>query len=225
MSNITKNWFYKLSDFSEENITIEKNIVAVFFDDWNQIKNIELWENSIVEIYWYLNKEEDFNINIYQNEENSKLRLRYLLNSNNNKLKSKIFSKISSNNSISDVKIISIVWENWFVDIDWIIEIDKGVKWVKWHLIEENLFLWSTWKVKWIPTLLVGSDDVEASHSCKMERISDEKLFYLRSRWIGKENAVNMMIEAYIKDLFWCLELVDNDFYHKLTEEILLKIK
>ncbi|MBT3727553.1 hypothetical protein HOG21_08115 [bacterium] len=33
-----------------------------------------------------------------------------------------------------------------------------------------------------MPTLLVRSDDVKASHSCKMERISDEKLFYLRSR-------------------------------------------
>ena len=78
--------------------------------------------------------------------------------------------------------------------------------------------------VKWIPTLLVRSDDVKASHACKMERISDEKLFYLRSRWLGKDNALNMIIEAKIENLFSCLRMYDKDVYEETLENILNKI-
>ena len=58
-----------------------------------------------------------------------------------------------------------------------------------------------------------------------MERISDEKLFYLRSRWIWKENALSIMIEAKIKSIFSCISMLDKDFYEELVENILLKIK
>ena len=58
-----------------------------------------------------------------------------------------------------------------------------------------------------------------------MERISDEKLFYLRSRGIDKEDALSIMIEAKIKSLFLCISMLDNDFYEELIEETLEKIK
>ena len=109
--------------------------------------------------------------------------------------------------------------------MDWIIKINENVEKVDWNLNEENLFLGNTWKVNWIPTLLVRSDDVKASHACKMERISDDKLFYLRSRWVGRDNALSMMIEAKVKGLFSCISMLDNDFYEKLVDNILKKIK
>jgi Fe-S cluster assembly scaffold protein SufB len=37
-------------------------------------------------------------------------------------------------------------------------------------------------KIRGIPTLLVASSDVKANHSCAIEKISDSKIFYLRSR-------------------------------------------
>jgi len=58
-----------------------------------------------------------------------------------------------------------------------------------------------------------------------MEKISDEKLFYLRSRGVEKENAMRMMIEAKIKNLYKCLEMYDKEFYDELLDEILKKIK
>ena len=226
MSNITKNWFYKISELNTNNITIDNDLIVSIFDDVNNNIDIKIWENSKVEFYSVLENREDFKINFIQNKENSDLKVNYLLLSKDNiKLKSKIYSELVADNTKSDINIISVVWNSWYIDLDWIIKISEWIKKVDANLTEDNLFLWDTWKVKWIPTLLVRSDDVKASHACKMERISNEKLFYLRSRWVGKDNALNMMIEAKITYLFSCISMLDNDFYKELIEDILRKIK
>jgi len=223
--NITKNWFYKLSEFKADQITIEANLIVALFDDLNNNLDLEIWENSRVEFYSVLEKREDFRVNFIQNKENSDLKVHYLLLSKDNlRLKARIYSELAANFVKSDVKIISIIWNEWFIDLDWIIKISEWIKKVDANLTEDNLFLGNSWKIKWIPTLLVRSDDVKASHACKMERISDEKLFYLRSRWIDKENALSFMIEAKIKSLFLCISMLDNDFYDELIEDILKKI-
>ena len=218
--NIEKKWFYLMSEIGDEKIMISNDLEIVLFDDGLQNRQIEIWENSKVSIFWVLEKQEDYNIDFEQNFQWSILVARYLLLSKNNKLKAKVYSDLEANNTSSDVKIISIIWNDGSVDLDGIIKIGKWISWVKAKLIEENLFLWSTGKAKWIPTLLVRSDDVEASHACKMERISDEKLFYLRSRWVGKENALHMMVESYIIDLLWWLKDANRDLYDHLIWEI-----
>ena len=218
--NIEKNWFYLMSEISGEKIMISDNLEVVLFDDWLINRRVEIWENSKVEIFWVLEEKENYKIDFEQNSQWSSLVARYLLLSKNNSLKVKIFSDLEGDHTNSDVKIISIIWNQGSVDLDGIIKIWEWISWVKAKLIEENLFLWSTGKAKWIPTLLVRSDDVEASHACKMERISDEKLFYLRSRWIGRENALHMMVESYIVDLLWWLKKWNKDLYEDMIWEI-----
>ena len=223
---ITKNWFYKLSEFKASEIFIEDNLIVAIFDDLNENLNIEIWENSRVEFYSLIEKIDDLNINFLQKKESSILQVRcLLLSKDSNKIKTRIYSELWASKTKSDIQIISIIWNNWEVDLDWIIQINENIEKVDWNLNEEILFLGNSWKVNWIPTLLVRSDDVKASHACKMERISDDKLFYLRSRWVGKENALSMMIEAKIKGLFSCISMLDNEFYEKLLDNILKKIK
>ena len=223
---ITKNWFYKLSEFKASEIFIEDNLIVAIFDDLNENLNIEIWENSRLEFYSIIENTDDLNINFLQKKESSILQVRcLLLSKDSNKIKTRIYSELWASKTKSDIQIISIIWNNWEVDLDWIIQINENIEKVDWNLNEENLFLGNSWKVNWIPTLLVRSDDVKASHACKMERISDDKLFYLRSRWVGKENALSMMIEAKIKGLFSCISMLDNEFYEKLLDNILKKIK
>jgi len=224
--NITKNWFYKTSEIDSNNIIIEDNLIVAIFDDLNNNIDLEIWENSRVEFYSVLENREDFKVNFIQNKNNSDLKVNYLLLSKDNtKLKARIYSELSADLVKSNVQIISIIWNDWFVDLDWVIQISEWVKKVDANLTEDNLFLGNSWKVKWIPTLLVRSDDVKASHACRMERISDEKLFYLRSRGIDKENALSVMIEAKIKSLFSWISMLDNDLYDNLIESIIEKIK
>lgn len=224
---IIKNGFYCLKKMKEEEeeenekkekIIISSNLRVSIFDNRSKSLDIEIWENSKLDFFcvinWDRNTDKNFvNINFIQKEVNSYLNVRCLLLSKNNTLNTKIYSNLWANEVKSDVRILGIVWEKWFINLDWILQIDEGIKRVVWNLKEDNLFLWNTWKINWIPTLLVRSSDVKASHSCKIERISDEKLFYLRSRWIWKENVLNMMIYSYINELFSQLELIDKKFF------------
>lgn len=224
--NITKSWFYKLSEINASEIIVWDNLAITIFDDINSDLNINIWENSNVEFFWFSEVKNTSNINLISSKIGSKLHFRYLIYSDkNNQNKIKISSEIWSNNCSSDIKILSIAWNNWCIDLDWIIKINSQVSWVKAKLIEENLFLWNKGKIKWIPTLLVESNDVEASHASKIEKISEEELFYLRSRWVGKNNWVRMMIQAKIVDLFKCLSMINKEFYDEIIENILEKIK
>ncbi len=218
---IDKSWFYDISNILDTEIIINENLVVSIYDAWIYTRKIYLWFNSIVEYFWFIYNSQINNIEFYQNEENSNLKVKYLHYSvDNKKIKSRIYSNIKSNKSKSDVKILSIIGENWDIDLDWIIEISKWYEKIVWNLIEENLFLWESWKIKWIPTLLVRSDDVEASHACKIEKISNDKLFYLKSRWVEEKSALMLLLEANIKSIFSCLSMLDNDFYTNLILKI-----
>ncbi len=223
---IKENWFYDISDISDIEIIICKWITAWIYDSWINNKKIFLQENSFLDFFSFLENKENHKIEFFQNEKNSTLNVKYLLFSKNEELiKSKIHSKISSSYSKSDVKILSLIWNKGNIDLDWIIEIDFWFEKIVWHLKEENLFLWETWKIKWIPTLLVRSDDVEASHACKIEKISEKNLFYLKSRGINHEDAHILILEANIKSIFSCLSMIDAHFYELLINRIISSIK
>ena len=223
---IKENWFYDISDILDLEIVISKWITVWIYDSWINNKKIFLEENSFLDFFSFLENKDNHKIEFFQNENNSILNVKYLLFSKNDEvIKSKIYSKISSSYSKSDVKILSLIWNKGNIDLDWVIEIDSGFEKIIWHLKEENLFLSETWKMKWIPTLLVRSDDVEASHSCKSEKISEKNLFYLKSRWIDEKDAHILLLEANVKSIFSCLSMIDNIFYESLINKIVYSIK
>lgn len=51
------------------------------------------------------------------------------------------------------------------------------------------------------PQLQISADDVKCSHGATSSRISDEDLFYLKSRGVSHETAVNLMCLAHIAEL------------------------
>jgi len=107
-----------------------------------------------------------------------------------------------ASHSYLDMHIVSFVSDNGIIDLDGIVHIVEGVEKVEGYLKEENIFLGSTGKVRGLPTLLVHSNDVKAAHACNMEKISDEKLFYLRSRGLPREDATMIMLDSYIRKTF-----------------------
>lgn len=230
---IEKNWFYIITkkDLTKQKneIIVWDNITITLFCEETRNFDFVIWKDSFVELYFLFNWEKDnsdwIKINTLQEKSWSKLRFNLLILSKNN-IENKIEAKsiINSNNVKTNTKILSIVSNDWFIDLDGIIKINKWLKDVKARLEEDNIFLWNSWKINWIPTLLVESNDVEASHSCKIEKISDEKLFYLRSRWIKKEDSISLMLKAKIIDLFKCISMLDNNFYEKLILNILKRL-
>ncbi len=221
---ITKSWFYNLEDFWEiSRFEISDWLKIIALDNWKTSKEIIVWKDVDLKICWFLEKEENYEIVFRQVWEKSNLEVNYLnLAKNSEKIKAKIHSKIESNFSQSDVFVSSICWDNWEVDLDWIIELAPNFRKMAWHLTEENIFLWDKGRVRWIPALLVKSNEVEASHACKIEKISEEDLFYLRSRWIDKQNASFILVESKVKNIFKNME--NEEIYPYLIEKILWKI-
>ena len=62
------------------------------------------------------------------------------------------------------------------------------------------------------------SDDVEAGHAARIERVSDEKLYYLRARGIPKDDATVMMVRSSVAKVF---EGLDEGHQEKILERVL----
>ena len=238
--NITKDGFYKVSEcipsplLGKEGqgvVTIWDNLNITLFDDTetsllgNEGLGVVVWQNSHVEYFSFFSKAWKYVKHFNTSSENSHVTVKSLIYAENNTIDVKIIWEISHDNNVNNVDILSFAWDEGVIKLDGILQIGSALQNVKWRLDEENIFLWDSWKISWIPTLLVATNDVEASHSCKMEKISDDKLFYLRSRWVDKENALTIMIEAKIKTLYKKLEQTQPDFFEEIITEILSKIK
>lgn len=48
----------------------------------------------------------------------------------------------------------------------------------------------------------VQSNDVQASHGATIQRLDEEKLFYLTSKWIPLVEAKRLMVSSYFDKLF-----------------------
>lgn len=48
------------------------------------------------------------------------------------------------------------------------------------------------------PNLLIDNDDIEANHSAYIGRFNKEKIFYLMTRGISKENAIDLLVRSFL---------------------------
>lgn len=69
------------------------------------------------------------------------------------------------------------------------------------YLTQEVLMLDTTAKVDAIPGLEIKTNDVKASHSATVSRVTDDDLFYFGSRGIQKREARRMFVEGFLADI------------------------
>ncbi len=67
-------------------------------------------------------------------------------------------------------------------------------------LEEHNLLLSSGSKIEAIPGLEIRHNDVQASHSTSLEKMDEEKLFYLKSRGLPEQEAMELLVEGFFWD-------------------------
>lgn len=141
-----------------------------------------------------------------------------LLATNNEQLKTTVYSTLANSHTITNIHILSLVWDSGSIVLNGTVQIDANIEKVKWHILEENIFLGSKGNIRGIPSLLVHSDDVEAGHAARIERVPDEKLYYLRSRGIPKDDAIVMMIESSVAGL---LEGLDDKYQVVVRRQVM----
>ena len=106
-------------------------------------------------------------------------------------------TKLQSSHTSLKVHLIAIQTENTQIQMQGVIDIASGLEKASGHLLEEVILLGNAKYTSLQPILNVASPDVQASHGAKMHRVPLEKLFYMQSRGLSTDFALQMIIHSY----------------------------
>ncbi|HBB26888.1 TPA: hypothetical protein DCZ36_00125, partial [Candidatus Gracilibacteria bacterium] len=141
--------------------------------------------------------------------------------SENGKIEAIIKSSFEANHATSEIRILSLADSLGEVLLDSAIDIKEGTKQIVGRLKERHIFLGSSGKIRGIPALIVHSDDIEASHALAIDRISDEELFYLRSRGFNRDEGTGLLLDGAVSEIFAGLEKMDEEMYERCKKSVL----
>lgn len=99
------------------------------------------------------------------------------------------------------------------------IRMEPGCSGADASLEEHNLLLSSGSKIEAVPGLEIQHNEVQASHSATLEKMDEEKLFYLQSRGLSAEAGLELLVEGFFWDaLQKCPDLA---FSERIFKDIL----
>lgn len=90
------------------------------------------------------------------------------------------------------------------------------------YLTENVLMLDSTAKIDAIPGLEIKTNDVKASHSATVSKVTPEDLFYFASRGIDEETARKMYVQGFLGDITGKID--DTELRGRVVEAISRKM-
>lgn len=100
-----------------------------------------------------------------------------------------------------EITMKGVAEEHGHVRCNGMIDIGKGGRQTDTYLTQDVLMLDATAKVDATPALKIKTNDVKASHSASISRISDEDIFYLASRGVAQKDAKRMLVEGFLGDM------------------------
>ena len=118
-----------------------------------------------------------------------------------NFLKSNILVNILSSNSKINVFMLSLLTTDKAFDTDWNVFLWKNISNSQWHLLQKSLILWENIQVKSVPRLDVYSNDIKASHGFSIDRLNQDKMFYLNSKGLSESTSKELIVHWNIKDI------------------------
>lgn len=197
----------------------EKNILQKFENEEEVFQIIPDQDSNIK--FWAIIKNSQISFNFDIQNENTNIECYFLIPA----IKDQIVKlDINTNFKISNTKVwinvIALASDNASITLNWNLHIEKDIKNVEAKLYEETLLLWNAKYISLIPWLRVDSPDVKASHWAKIQRISPERLFYMQSRWLSQEKAINMIIHSYSQQIADKLKLNEqqkSEFYSMIN--------
>jgi len=200
-------------DNSEENILLK-------FD--NKKENIHIVpEQNLNGKFCAIIKNSQISFNFDIQNENVNIETYFLIPAINSQT---VELNINTNFKVSNTKVwinvIALASDNASITLNGNIHIEENIKNVEAKLYEETLLLWNAKYISLIPWLRVDSPDVKATHWAKVQRISPERLFYMQSRGLSKEKAMNMIINSYSQQIADKLEFDEtkkSEFYSMLS--------
>lgn len=197
----------------------EKTIFHKFENEEGDFQIIPEQDSNIK--FWAIIKNSQISFNFNIQNENTNIECYFLIPAiENQTVKLDINTNFKISNTKVWINVIALASDNASITFNWNLHIQKDIKNVEAKLYEETLLLWNAKYISLIPWLRVDSPDVKASHWAKIQRISPERLFYMQSRWLSQEKAINMIIHSYSQQIADKLKLNEqqkSEFY-SMTE-------
>lgn len=100
-----------------------------------------------------------------------------------------------------EITMKGVAEETAYASCEGMIEITEEGRGTNTYLTEDVLMLDATAKIDAIPGLEIRTNDVKASHSATVSRVTVEDLFYFQSRGITSETARAMYVDGFLGDL------------------------
>jgi len=167
--------------------------------------------------FWAVIKNSQISFNFDIQNENSSLECYFLIPAiKNQNVKLDIQTNFKAKNTKCIINVIALADDEASITLNWNLHIEKDINNIEARLYEETLLLWNAKYISLIPWLRVDSPDVIASHWAKIQRISPERIFYMQSRWLSSEKAINMIINSYSEQIIDKLQLNEqqqSEFY------------
>lgn len=120
-----------------------------------------------------------------------------------------------------DMTLLSLVWQDGSIDIQWGIHMPVGVAKTQGRLLEDNIIFHPSVRIKALPKLDIRSNDVQASHGAKIHTIDDKELFYMQARWLSLAASKKLYIQWYMQSLFATMPAIDPTFAQEQEEKII----
>ena len=188
---------------------------------WNKSKKNILRKFENEEKVFHIIPDKDTNIKFWAIVKNSQISFNFDIQNENTDIecyflipaieKQNVKLDINTHFKVSNTKVwinvTALASDKASITLNGNLHIKKWIKNVEAKLYEETLLLWNAKYISLIPWLRVDSPDVKASHWAKIQRISPERLFYMQSRGLSKEKAINMIISSYSEQIVSKLEL------------------
>jgi Fe-S cluster assembly scaffold protein SufB len=103
-----------------------------------------------------------------------------------------------------------------------LIQIDPGAQQTHTYLQIHSMMLSPKARIDAIPSVLVSSDDVSASHGGTVGELDEAAIFYMQTRGLDRASAVRVIVEGFFEPLI--SELADEPLEELVREKIAVKL-
>ena len=119
-----------------------------------------------------------------------------------------------------DMTLLSLAGQWAVLDVQWGISMPVGVVKTEWYLLQENILLHPSARVRAVPKLDIHSNDVKASHGARVHAIDDTELFYMQAKWLSSQESKKLYIQWYVQNMFDKIPNIDQSFVEKQHHRI-----
>lgn len=227
MNNITINLIEQIYDNNMSDLLIPENTYAHIIDrisDEKWTKQIIIEEHAQL-TYLLICENSEIDLEIVCEWEFAQAKIFAIFVGKENSLtKASVFGNLRASETSADMYLLSLLGNNSNIAVDWGVDIGPGILQASGHLLEENLILGEKIQLKTLPMLDVRSNDVSASHGCKIDRVDANKLFYMTSKGIPKDEANRLIVEGYVANVLENFKDFGEDTILAMKDNIIEKV-